>query len=432
MQKTALKKNKVMDKFLTWLNKNGAVFPNIYFQTYKNHERGVHATVSIPEHQTVIKIPRSILIYSGLGEKSPWGKKVSQNSTGISGLNLVYICLYILQDMEHKNKFGPYYKILPKKFDNFPIFWSPAEKKYLENSYLLKEIDIRKNIMMKDYHKLCKILKEFHFSSICSLQKFLQIRTLVGSRNFGLWIDGKKQATMVPLGDMLNHSITPDVKWFFEEKTNAFVMNSIHSIRSHSAVSDSYGTKCNRSYILFYGFTLPGNNKCRNTIFLQLNQSISTLKIQGLRDQLISNEFSRNISSDFSSLNFRQMMTFLRIANANETELSAFIQNRQLSQNPYSKRNEAAALSFLAFEINKLLNTYSLSFSQNKKNLKKFPTHSNENFATILVMGEKKIMKELLAFIKLALGVLLLNNRVSTRQLKNNVKGYILTLQTIG
>ena len=105
------------------------VFPNIYFQTYKNHERGVHAKVSILEHQTVIKIPRSILIYSGMGEKSPWGKKVSQNSTGISGLNLVYICLYIIQDMEYKNKFGPYYKILPKKFDNFPIFWSPTQKK---------------------------------------------------------------------------------------------------------------------------------------------------------------------------------------------------------------------------------------------------------------------------------------------------------------
>ena len=43
MQKTAHKKNKAVDKFLTWLNKNGAVFPNIYFQTYKNDERGVHA-----------------------------------------------------------------------------------------------------------------------------------------------------------------------------------------------------------------------------------------------------------------------------------------------------------------------------------------------------------------------------------------------------
>ena len=427
MPKT-VKKNKV-HKFLTWLNENGAVFPNIYFQTYKNHERGVHTNVSIPEHQSVIKIPRSILIYSDMGKKSPWGKKVSQNSTGISGLNLVYICLYMIQDMDHKNKFGPYYKILPKKFDNFPIFWSPAEKKYLENSYLLKEIEIRKNILIKDYHTLCAILNDF--SSICSLQKFLQIRTLVGSRNFGLWIDGKKQVTMVPLGDMLNHSVTPDVKWFFEEKTNAFVMNSTRTIKPHSAISDSYGTKCNRSYILFYGFTLPDNNKCRNTLFIQLNQPTSSFKMQGLRDQLVSNEFSRNISSDFSSLNFRQMMNFLRITNANETELSTFIQNRQLSQNPYSKRNEAAALSYLAFKINKLLNTYSMSFSQNKKNLKKFPTHSNESFAIILVMGEKKIMKELLDFIKLALGVLLLNNRVSTRQLKNNVKGYIITLQTI-
>uniref|UniRef100_A0A6C0ENW9 SET domain-containing protein n=1 Tax=viral metagenome TaxID=1070528 RepID=A0A6C0ENW9_9ZZZZ len=429
MQKSSLKKNKVMDKFLTWLNKNGASFPNIYFKTYKNHERGVHTKVAIPEHQTVVKIPRSILIYSGMGEKSPWGKKVSQYPTGISGLNLVYICLYIIQDMEYKNKFGPYYKILPKKFDNFPIFWSPADKKYLENSYLLKEIDIRKDILVKDYHKLCQILHDF--SSICSLQKFLQIRNLVGSRNFGLWIDGKKQATMVPLGDMLNHSATPDVKWFFEEETNAFVMNSIQSIIPHSAISDSYGTKCNRSYILFYGFVLSDDTKCRNTIFIQINQPISTIKIQGLRYQLISNEFSRNISSDFNSLNFRQMMTFLRISNANETELAAFIQNRQLSQNPYSKRNEAAALSYLAYKINKLLNTYSLSFSQNKANLKKFTPYSNKSFATILVMGEKIIMKELLAFIKLALGILLLNNRVSTRQLKNNVRGYILTLRTI-
>jgi hypothetical protein len=168
--------------------------------------------------------------------------------------------------------------------NEFQNQWTEEHKnEYLENSYLLKEIDIRKNILVKDYHKLCEILNDF--SSICSLQKFLQIRTLVGSRNFGLWIDGKKQATMVPLGDMLNHSATPDVKWFFEKETNAFVMNSIHSIISQGEISDSYGTKCNRSYIIFYGFVLSDNNKCRNTIFLQLNQPISTLKIQSLRDQ---------------------------------------------------------------------------------------------------------------------------------------------------
>jgi hypothetical protein len=416
-----------VDKFLSWLKQNGATFPDIYFQSYKNGERGVHASTAIKKNQMVIKIPRPLLIYSGMGEKSPWGKKIPTDGK-ISALNLVYICLWILQDMEHENTFAPYYKILPKKFDNFPIFWSPEEKGYLENSYLLKEIDIRKKILVKDYRILCEILSEFHFSSICSLQKFLQVRTLVGSRNFALWIDGKKQTTMVPLGDMLNHSNTPDVKWFFEK--DSFVMNSARPLQSRQDITDSYGIKCNRSYVLFYGFTLSDNTKCRNTIFIEIQQPISP-DMQSMRDQLISKDFSRNISSDFNSLNFRQMMSFLRISNANETELQAFIQNRQLSQNPYSKRNEAAALSYLSFKVKEILETYSLSLNQNKKNLKKLPQYSNKSFATILVMGEKKIMYELLAFAKLALGILL-GNRSSSRQLKNNVKGYMLTLQTIG
>ncbi len=61
-------------------------------------------------------------------------------------------------------------------------------------------------------------------------------------------------------------------------------------------------------------------------------------------------------------------MTFLRIANANEAELHDFIKNRHLAQNPYNKRNEAAALAYLALEIEKIKRTYSLSLKQNKRN----------------------------------------------------------------
>ena len=52
-------------------------------------------------------------------------------------------------------------------------------------------------------------------------------------------------------------------------------------------------------------------------------------------------------------LNSKKEYYFKLISNDTETELAAFIQNRQLSQNPYSKRNEAAALSYLAYKINK-------------------------------------------------------------------------------
>ena len=431
MQKITHKKDKILDMFLRWLNENGALFSDIYIQTYKKGERGAHAKVKIPAHHTVIQIPRRLLIYTNMGKQTEWGKQLEKNSSGISGLNLVYICLYILQDMEHENRFLPYYKILPKELTNFPLFWNEADKRYLENSYLLEEIKIRKHILTKDYQKISAILSEFKFSSICSLHKFLLLRTLIGSRNFGLWIDGKKQATMVPLGDMLNHSKKPDVKWYFEESSNTFVMNSKRDMKVHQEVTDSYGTKCNRSYLLFYGFSLEEDNTCRNTIFIRLTQPHTTFYMQNLRQQLITNIFNRNISSDFNSLEFRQLMNFLRIANSNEQELNAFINNPQLAQNPFNKRNEAAALSYLSLKVKELLNSYPLTLKQNKKNLKNLSIYSNASFATKLVMGEKKIIHEILEFTKIGLKILLLNPRSSPRHLKNNINGYILTLQSM-
>ena len=88
-------------------------------------------------------------------------------------------------------------------------------------------------------------------------------------------------------------------------------------------------------------------------------------------------------------------------------------------------------MAYLALQIQQILKSYPLSLKQNKRNLKKFPKYSNESFATKLVIGEKNILNDILNFTKTALGVLLLNNRVLNRHLKNNINGYILTLQTI-
>ncbi len=429
MQRTANKKDKTLDIFISWLNENGAEFPDIYFQTYKKNERGVHTKHRLSSNQTLIRIPRRLLIYTDMGKKTPWGELVQQQQQRISGINLVYICLYMLQDMHGENRFKPYYDILPKDLSNFPIFWSKEEERFLESSHLLEEIKTRKTVLTKDYHVLSQTIP--HFNKYCSLQKFFELRTIIGSRNFGLWIDGTKQATMVPLGDMLNHSSDPDVKWYFEDSVDGFVMNSVKKIPAHHEITDSYGTKCNRSYLIFYGFALDDDTKCRNTVFITLGQSNTNFRIQNLRNQITSDIFSRNISSDFNSLNFRQLLTFLRISNANESELKAFIHNRQLAQNPYNKRNEAAALVYLAIEIEKIKKQYMLTLSQNKRNLKKYPKYSNESFATKLVIGEKNILNDILKFTKLALGVLLLNNRVLNRHLKNNINGYMLTLQTI-
>ena len=58
MQKTTNKKDKDLNLFINWLNQNGAEFSDIYFQTYKKNERGVHTKHKVSSNKQVIKIPR--------------------------------------------------------------------------------------------------------------------------------------------------------------------------------------------------------------------------------------------------------------------------------------------------------------------------------------------------------------------------------------
>ena len=56
MQKTTNKKDKDLNLFINWLNQNGAEFSDIYFQTYKKNERGVHTKHKVSSNKQVIKI----------------------------------------------------------------------------------------------------------------------------------------------------------------------------------------------------------------------------------------------------------------------------------------------------------------------------------------------------------------------------------------
>ena len=95
MQKTTNKKDKELDIFESWLNENGAEFPDIYFQTYKKNERGVHTKHKLSSNKRLIKIPRKLLIYTDMGKNTPWGKLVQQQHQKISGLNLgLYMPVY--------------------------------------------------------------------------------------------------------------------------------------------------------------------------------------------------------------------------------------------------------------------------------------------------------------------------------------------------
>ena len=77
---------------------------------------------------------------------------------------------------------------------------------------------------------------------------------MVGSRMFGVHIDGVKTDILAPFADMLNHHLPKQSSWNYVQEEEGFVIESLMDVEAGSEVFDSYGRKCNSRYLLNYGF----------------------------------------------------------------------------------------------------------------------------------------------------------------------------------
>ena len=100
----------------------------------------------------------------------------------------------------------------------------------------IDDIISRRKTFYDNYKKL-STLPGFSYT----FDDYCIIRSLVGSRNFGLNIGGDHVIAMVPLGDMFNHDIPADVKWSFDNSLDSYTMRANHSIKKGLQISDSYG-----------------------------------------------------------------------------------------------------------------------------------------------------------------------------------------------
>ena len=162
----------------------------------------------IPNNETANRqiaiVPLKLLIHEGHGQSTTIGSKVwnSPNNNIIVPAHTQVIIYMLLEGAraaargEKCDSFhAPYYRILPENFDCFPIFWNEKEMSWLEGSDMVKQIRDRRRNIIFDHHEIARICPEW--LDLFSEDDFLWCRTAVGSRNFGININGIKRTTMV-------------------------------------------------------------------------------------------------------------------------------------------------------------------------------------------------------------------------------------------
>ena len=133
---------KRFDDLENWLLGGGSKYDKLKIRFYTPIYRGVHAAKNIKAGEEILLIPKEQIITLEMAQESPLGRKMMDHNLRNQLLSPKhsFLTTYILQE-EEKGKdssFFPFIDILPKSFENFPIFFTEEEREYLKGSPFLK------------------------------------------------------------------------------------------------------------------------------------------------------------------------------------------------------------------------------------------------------------------------------------------------------
>jgi hypothetical protein len=229
---------------------------------YSENNRGVHMRCDVPAETEILSVGLDFLITVEMGRASPLGRRLA--AAGIerelSASKHCYLVIFLLWDRRTNpgSPFQNYYKCLPDSYPNMPIFWDDEQLEWLRGSFVLQQVEDRRENIRADYEHICRAVGP-EFAALASLAEFSWARMVVASRNFGIVVDGIRTDALVPYADMLNHSRPRQTRWLFDSRRRVFIIVSMQPLHVGAQVFDSYGKKCNSRFLLNYGFAVDHN-----------------------------------------------------------------------------------------------------------------------------------------------------------------------------
>ena len=193
------------ESMFNWMKKDGAEFDKLKMRYYAPDYRGVHAARDVKKGETILYVPKKEIITLEMAMESPIGAKMKakHHRSRLISPKHSFLATYIMQDgRKEKSYYDEYIDILPKAFDNFPIFYTMEERKWLEGSPFQNQISEKIKDIKADYKTICDEVPEY---SQFTLKEYSEIRMMVCSRIFGIETEGVKTDGFVPYADMLNH-----------------------------------------------------------------------------------------------------------------------------------------------------------------------------------------------------------------------------------
>lgn len=115
----------------------GAQFDKLKVRYYKADDRGVHAARDIKKNDTILFMPLEELMTMDKAYESPIGRLMHARGlqSRLTAPNHTFLVTYIMQARRDPDSpVNKFVGVLPKSFDNFPIFFTERERAWFDGS----------------------------------------------------------------------------------------------------------------------------------------------------------------------------------------------------------------------------------------------------------------------------------------------------------
>lgn len=266
------------DAFMTWLSSQPdvTISSKISLHDYseQNSGRGLIATEDIPEDEVLFSIPRSALLS---WQNSALRQHLGEGElTGLGDWNVLILTM-LYENSLPSGRWTPYFQILPGSFTT-PMFWTASEISELQGSTLASKIG--REDADDCYHETIAPLIQRHADlfdlSRCTLEAFHRMGSLIMAYSFDAPLPGHEsidrpedsvsddeeeeefEKVMCPLSDLLNADTRlNNARLFYEPK--ALVMKSTRNIGKNDQIYNTYGDLPNSDLLRRYGYVQMEN-----------------------------------------------------------------------------------------------------------------------------------------------------------------------------
>jgi protein-histidine N-methyltransferase len=375
---------------LDWLTRNGAAVDRLLLAGEGAAGRGLRAREDVEAGARVLVVPRACVITAEVARGSPGGAALAAaGALAAEAQTALAACLLGEQD-EPRSFWRPYLDAMPPVLSSSPLFYGEAELALLQGSSLLEQITARRASVRHDF----EALRAAGGLAGASFDAFVGARFLVSSRVFSVVVAGWPTLAMVPLADMANHRIPPEVRWGWDDASDAFVMTAARDLRAGEPVHAGYGRKCNGRLLLSYGFVLDDNPDDEAAVRLSVPRGAPGFEAKLRLLGAASSAFL--VRSDLGSEATRRALAFLRVAHAGEAELRAAGERRS-GLAPLGPRSEAGALRALAAACAEALGRFPETLEEDDARLRDGGLGPSARACIVVRRGEKRVLHRLRA-----------------------------------